>query len=133
MRIRPYWLILLIGGSLLVPGCSSGPQEGSPGHTVQQFFERLNDGNYDSAKALYDADALQAVDDPAVSSPEAFSQWALSETKRGTLSDVRILESETGESEAQIDYELRYMDGSSKRGSVRLTQEQGQWRLGLVS
>jgi hypothetical protein len=132
MRVRLVRPALVAAACCALVFCASGEKEGSPGHAVQQFYEHLNAGSYDAAKRLYGAEALAVIDDPNLSSAEGFHEFALAETKQRTVSKVIVLDSQTGEDEAEVEYEVRYKDGSWKRGTVRLTREGGAWKLGLV-
>ena len=132
MRARSVRPALLALACCVVVSCASGEQEGTPGHAVQQFYDHLNEGRYDAATELYGSEARGLIDDPAFSSEDAFHEFALAETKQRTVSGVNVIDSQTDEAEAEVEYEVRYEDGSSKRGTIRLTREDGVWKLGLV-
>lgn len=129
---RASWtaLILAVG---LIAGCSGGSsEEEGPGGAVQQFYRHLNDGDYAAAKAMYSAEVLAVLDDPEVSSEEGFRSWARTETKEGSVSAVDILGEEAAEEEVRIEYRVDYRDGTSKTGSVTVTQRDGVWKLGFL-
>ncbi len=132
MRPRYVRRLLLTLACCAVVFCASGEKDGTPGHAVQQFYDHLNAGRYAAAKQLYSAEALAVIDDPALSSEDAFHEFAVTETKQRTVSEVVVISSETGEAEAEVEYEVRYGDGGYKRSTVRLTLEDGVWKLGLV-
>jgi hypothetical protein len=121
-------LILVLG---LILACSQSGEAEGPGGAVQLFYQQLNSGNYNAAKEMYNAEVRATLDDPELSSPSGFRTWANTQTKDRTISKVEILESASDETGATIDYEIKYRDGSTKKGQVHLTQEEGEWKLGF--
>ena len=117
---------------MLVPGCSSKPDTG-PVAALQEFYGHLNDGDYPEAMQLYDDKSRQVLLDPNTGSKEAFSIWALGETKNGSVDKVRVVKQEAGDKNATLDYEVVYSDGSTAKHTVTLTLESGAWKLSLIS
>ena len=122
-------LVLLTAAALA--SCSGGgeAEEGTPGAAVQGFYGHLSSGAYDAAQAMYSAEAREIVADP-----ELFRTWAAQATRDGSLEKVVIVESTVSESqtEASVDFDLSFKDGSTESYSVQLVDEGGDWRLGLV-
>jgi hypothetical protein len=139
---RVVWLTVIFCG-LLAVACSSAPpsgetevgaakdkSKGAPGETVERFFEHLNRGEYTEAMALYDSKTLDVFeDDPDGSS---FATWAAAQSKDGTLDEVKILLEAAAAESANVEFELVYADGSTKRGKTTLTREGEAWKMGLV-
>lgn len=121
-------LVLVLGLAL---ACSSGGESADPGGAVQLFYKHLNNGKYNDAKEMYNAEARATLDDPEVSSEAGFRSWADTQTKQRSIAEVEILSSATDDSGATVDYEIRYEDGSVKKSRVKLTQEDGAWKLGF--
>lgn len=134
MRQRSIGLVSVAIFAGLIAGCSAGVEEGSPGNVVQTFYEHLNDGSYGDAKALYNQEALAIVDDPDFGSEAQYREWALDETKQGTVTRVEIVDTTVDESgtAATVAYEVVYSDGSTKSAEIPLTQENGVWKVGLI-
>jgi len=123
---------LLVLACLTVLACSPGAEDG-PSATVRQFYDDLNAGRYDAAKALYSADVRSMFEDPSLSSEDTFRTWADSETKNGTISKFKIGSKEIDESgTATVEFRITYDNGESQSARVTLTQEDGRWVLGLI-
>ena len=45
----------------LLISCGGAPDAAGPGEAVEQFYRALNDGDYDSAKALYGTEAREVA------------------------------------------------------------------------
>jgi len=132
MHHRPICVLFALVLIAVLPGCSQqATEEEGPGGVVQQFYRHLNDGDYASAKALYSSDALAVLDDPEISSPEAFESWALERTRQGSIDSVQILGTEAGEEQTLVEYQINFGDGSSVTGEVSVSEENGELRLGL--
>ena len=127
---RSYLSIMIVAFGLML-GCSQGDEAEGPGGAVQLFYQQLNDGNYNSAKEMYTAEARATIDDPELSSADGFRRWADTQTKGRSISKVEILAETVDETGATIDYEIRYEDGSTKKSRVKLADEQGSWKLGF--
>jgi len=127
-------LLLLALAGLLMSGCASSDEAaGEAAQTVQEFYEHLNDGNYDAARSLYNAEARGVLLDPNSASDEAYSAWAELETKEGKIDRVEIVgEEETPEEGTSVQYRVVYSDGSSVERAVAVTLEQGKWKIGLI-
>lgn len=124
--------ILIILTALCVAGCSSGggrAEEGTPGAAVQTFYDHLDSGAYDAAQAMYSNAAREIVADP-----EMFRSWAAQATRDGTIDKVVIVGSTIAESQtdASVDFDIAFRDGSTAAYSVDLVDEGGEWKLGLV-
>jgi hypothetical protein len=120
------------GAGSATPAAPSPPEAAGPGETVQQFYDRLNASDYDGAWSLYNAQAQRSLAEVGVSG-SGLAEWATEETKRHTIQGVTIVNSSVFGDAATVRFEIRYRDGTSKRGTVDLRQEGGSWRLGLVS
>lgn len=121
-------LVWVIAGALACGPSQEGETDaGGPGGTVQSFYRHLNDGAYPEAKALYTAEARQALDDP-----EMFSSWAKQATREGTISKIEIVDSKVEETSAKVEFEIVFDDGSKEPHTVELVDEGGQWKLGLI-
>jgi hypothetical protein len=125
---RPTTLALASAVALAV-ACSSGAS--GPERTLRDFYDNLNRGEYAAAMDLYEEEFREYLEDPAQSGM-SFADWARTETKDGTLSDVRVITESTTEGTSEIEFELRYEDGSSRRRRVSLTEVGGVWRLGGI-
>jgi hypothetical protein len=99
---------------------------------VEEFYERLNDGDYRRAMALYNAEARQVLDDPDSASTEGFAEWAKLETKNGTVDRVQVMDERADEENATVDFQVVYSDGTRTVHTVKLTLEEGEWKLGLI-
>ena len=123
--------LLLLALSLC--GCSSEPADTGPGAAVRQFYDRLNQGDHTGAIALYSAESRGVLDDPAGSG--VFGGWAEGETKGRSVAEVRIVSTaeHAGGGGAEVQFEVRYRDGTSVTRQVSLVQEDGAWRLGFIS
>jgi hypothetical protein len=127
---RSSLVIILLAFGLMLACSDSGEAEG-PGGAVQLFYEQLNDGNYNSAKEMYSAEARVTLDDPELSSAGGFRTWANTQTKDRSIEKVEILNEAVDESGATIDYKITYDDGSTKMSQVQLVEEEGAWKLGF--
>jgi len=122
--------IILLAFGLMLACSQSGEAEG-PGGAVQLFYEQLNDGNYNSAKDMYSTEARATLDDPELSSAGGFRTWANTQTKERSITNVEVLQEERDDSGSTIDYRITYRDGSTKTSQVRMTEEEGAWKLGF--
>ena len=133
MRTRSLRLLLALSACGLLFSCGGGSEaNGAPGLAVQQFYESLNAGDYAAAKRLYNAETLQVLDDPDLTSDAAFREWAETVTRKGSVSRVRILDSNTDADGGTVSYEVVFRDGSTYPSEVAVTQEDGRWKLGLI-
>ncbi len=110
-------------------GCSTGAD---PGGTVKAFYAHLNRAEYSKAKDLYTTEARQLVDGQLMALAGGFANWAETETKGGTIAEVRIIASDARGEGATVLYEIHYEDGSSTTKLVSLTKEGGSWRVGII-
>jgi hypothetical protein len=122
---------LVILTAFCLSGCSGSGQveEGTPGAAVQNFYGHLGAGSYDAAQAMYSAEAREVV-----ANPEMFRSWAEQATREGSIEKIVIVETKVAESQtdAWVDFEIAFKDGSSEANSVQLVDENGDWKLGLV-
>ena len=133
MHHRQTLILAVILAIAFVAACSSQePAEEGPGGVVQKFYRHLNDGDYTAAKSLYSGDALALIDDPEYSSPEAFQNWAVEHTRRGTIERVSIVGMEEGEAQTLVEYQVDFSDGTTVTHDVTVTQEDGEWKMGVV-
>jgi len=124
--------VLLLALALIL-ACSGTDEASGPGGAVQRFYEHLNSGDYADAKSLYNAEALELLNDPDFSSEEGFANWAKEHTKAGSISEVTILGTEALESGgSRVEFQINYDDGSSTTAEVTATEENGEWKLGLL-
>ena len=121
---------LSLGLLVVCLACSGG---GGPADSVKLFYDHLNQGNYTEAMSLYSAEAMETVEDLAQHADISFEQFAETLTNHGTLDGVKILDTAVDGQTATVQYRLDYGNGSSKQGTVELTRENGEWKLGLVT
>ena len=110
-------------------GCGGGEQSPTA-QAVLDFYDGLNAGRHAEFKAMYRADMRSFFDDPG--NDAELRLWAEAETRHGTIAGVEIRSDEVrDDGTADVLYTVRYGDGSSKDGSVKLVMEEGAWKLGL--
>ena len=118
----------------LVVACGGGAGPGSEGDaasTVRTFYDHLNAGRYDHAKALYTAEARQEIF-PDSSAAEGFRNWAIVQTHNRSLTEFNIVSETEAETGITIQFELRFKNGESSQGRVTVSEEDGVWRLGFI-
>ena len=128
---RPAGAALILS---LVIACSGagGPQVGNAAtSTVRTFYDHLNAGRYDEAKALYTAEARQQIF-PDASASEGFRDWAIVETHNSSLTEFNVVSETQAETGITIQFELRFKDGQSSQRRVTVSEEDGAWRLGFI-
>jgi hypothetical protein len=118
---------------LAVAACSAPSSDGGPEQTLQEFFRQINDGDYASAMTLYSSEALELWEDPAIAGDSSFEDWAKSQTKSGSVDRVTVVDKSEGEKTAKLEFEVVYSDGAKARHTVELVQEDGLWKMGLIS
>ena len=116
-----------LGLTLIVISCVSAACSKSPESVVTQFYKNLNAGEYSKAKEMYTAEALQWVD--AQLPGDRFIQWADVETRKGTISDVKVTTADTRGEKSDISLTITYKDGATVNKTVTLKQENGDWKL----
>lgn len=139
MRHRHQITLALLIALALLPACSSeqGTEEQGPGGAVQRFYMHLNAEDYDAAKALYTGEALAVIDDPEISSPEAYQSWARQRTHEGTIDRVTIVGTELEEADEAgtgvtlVEFQLHFGDGAIETYEAPVTEENGEWKVGL--
>lgn len=120
--------LLILLASALAFSCSSTE---SPERKVEEFYEFLNAGDYAKAKEFYSTEARRAVEQDIPN--EEFIDWARNEeTKRGTIENVKIINSIIKGESATVNYALIYKDGSTANRSAILSKEGNIWKLGLI-
>ncbi len=96
---------------------------------LSTFYDNLSRGNYAEAMALYSSSAAESLEGAS----DAFADWAKEETRSGTVTGVRVLQAtEAATDSTVVEYEVRFADGSKKRGRVTLMREDGSLKMGLV-
>jgi hypothetical protein len=112
--------------------CSAGPagEEGAAA-TVRDFYEHLDAGRFEEAKALYD-DATRGQLFPDSGSDEVFREWAAMETHGGTLTDFNVVGQTESDGAVTIEFEVSFSDGDTVRRKVTATQAGTTWRLGFI-
>ena len=118
---------------LAVAACSAPSSEGGPEQTLQEFYRQINDGDYASAMTLYSSEALDLWEDPAIAGDSSFADWAKGQTKSGSVDRVNVVEKNEGEATASIEFDVVYSDGATARHTVEMVQEDGRWKMGLIS
>ncbi len=113
-------------------GGAAGPgSEGDAESTVRTFYDHLNAGRYDDAKALYTAETRQQIF-PDASAAEGFKNWAIVETHNRSLTEFNVLSETKAETGITIEFELHFKDGESRQRRVTVSEEDGGWRLGFI-
>jgi hypothetical protein len=118
----------------LVIACSGGggPQGTSEAaSTVQTFYDHLNTGRYDAAKALYTEETRGQIF-PDADAEEGFRNWAVVETHNQSLTQFKIVGETENTDGVMIEFELRFKDGESSQRRVTVSEEDGAWRLGFI-
>ncbi len=120
-------------------GCSSDseppptPQASGPEEALQEFYRSLNDGDYASAMLLYGQAALDVWEDPALAGESSFEKWARDHTHGGQIDSVSVIRESAAGPATNLEYKLVFRDGASVQHKVDLVQEEGRWKLGLIS
>jgi len=134
MRFKPSMRFCVLAVfSALVLGCSGGGTEtqGGAASTVRTFYDHLNAGQYDDAKALYTDDVRGQIF-PDSDADEGFREWADLETHERTLKDFTVVNETDAEGGTTIEFELLFKGGERKQRRVTVSQENGDWRLGFI-
>ena len=118
---------------VLAVACGGGgpADEGDAASTVRTFYDHLNAGRYDNAKALYTEETRQEIF-PDASAAEGFENWAIVETHNRSLTEFNIVSETEGPTGITIEFELRFKDGESRQRRVTVSEEDGVWRLGFI-
>lgn len=118
----------------LAVACSgAGPGgEGDAESTVRTFYDHLNAGRYDDAKALYTEEARQQIF-PDANASEGFENWAIVETHNRSLTEFNVVSETEGPTGITIEFELRFKNGESSQRRVTVSEQDGGWRLGVIS
>jgi len=117
----------------LAIACSGGgPEDGSAAvSTVRTFYDHLNAGRYDAAKALYTAETLEQIF-PDATAEEGFRNWAIVETHKGGLAEFNVVSETESPAGILVEFELRFADGESSQRQVTVSEQDGVWRLGFI-
>ncbi len=117
----------------LAVACSgAGPGgEGDAESTVRTFYDHLNAGRYDDAKALYTEEARQQIF-PDANASEGFENWAIVETHNRSLTEFNVVSETKAETGITIEFELRFKNGESSQRRVTVSEQDGGWRLGVI-
>jgi hypothetical protein len=118
----------------LLIGCSGGggPQgESQAASAVQTFYDHLNTGKYDAAKALY-TEQTRAQIFPDADADEGFRNWAVVETHNQSLTEFNVVTETENPDGVMIEFELRFRDGETAQRQVTVFKEDGALRLGFI-
>ncbi len=128
LSYRALLTILLFALPLACSPAPSGPEE-----VIQEFYRYLNEGHYTQAMSLYNSEARRIFEDPETAGDALFDEWARTETKDGKVDRVQVVQQEASDEHASMEFQIVYTDGTRVGRSVTLTQESGEWKLGLIS
>lgn len=113
--------------AVMFVSCSKNSPEG----VVTQYYALVQEGQYEEAidllyfkKGLSDKDKQQLV--------TMFREKGTKEyDKKGGIADVVIdnVQMEEGDESAQVNYTVKYGDGSAKSEKNRVVKVDGQWKL----
>ena len=135
MRFNPLTRAALAGLYLAVAvACSGGggTDGGSDAaSTVRTFYEHLNAGHYEDAKALYTVETREQIF-PDASAEEGFRNWAVVETHDRSMTEFKIVSETESDGGISIEFELDFKDGESSQRRVTVSKEDGAWRLGFI-
>jgi hypothetical protein len=126
-----YQALFTISLCALALACSSAPT--GPEAAIQEFYRYLNEGDYTRAMAQYNSEARGIFEEPETAGESVFAEWARTETKNGKVDRVQVVQEETSDERASVEYQIVYTDGTRSSRSVTLTHESGEWKLGLIS
>ena len=122
----------LILALVVACGGAAGPEsQNDAASTVRTFYDHLNAGRYDSAKALYTEETRQQIF-PDASAEEGFRNWAIVETHNKSLTEFNIVSETESPGGIMIEFELRFKDGESSQRRVTVSEEDGALRLGFI-
>jgi hypothetical protein len=123
------WIMAL----LIACGGGGGPPQGeSPAASaVQTFYDHLNRGKYDAAKALYTKETREQIF-PDADAEEGFRDWAVVETHNQSLTEFNVVTETESPDGVMIEFELRFSDGETAQRQVTVSEEDGAMRLGFI-
>jgi hypothetical protein len=127
-RISNAWIPVLCLLALCA-ACSSGSSTSETELAVQQFYDRLGAEDYTAVLDLYSADVRDALQISGGQVDQGYVEWAQEETKMGKVNGIEIVEESVDGDTAEVKYRIAYGDGSTSDRSVKLTQEDGEWKL----
>ena len=117
----------------LCVACSSSSESGSETQiAIQQFYDSLGAGDYPAVLGMYTSDVRQMLELPGGEVDENYQDWAKGETKDGKVDRIEIVEESVETDTAEVKYRVVYGDGSTAERSVKMTREEGQWKLGFI-
>ena len=123
---------VVLAAAVACSGGDGSADEGSDAAAaVRTFYDHLNAGRFDDAKALYTAETREQIFFDA-SAEEGFRNWATVETHNSGLTEFKIVSETEGAGGVTIEFELGFKDGESSRRSVTVSIEDGAWRLGFI-
>lgn len=115
---------------LIAAVACSGSGDGA-GQAVRSFYDHLDRGDYDAARRMYTPQARSRVEE-ILDTAGGFPSWARTETREGTIQEIRILEESAQDSGVRVAYEIVYEDGTTTTRAVPVERSGGRWRLGLI-
>ena len=130
-RISKGWVPVLCLLALCA-ACSSSPSTSEAELAIQQFYDRLGSEDYTAALNLYKSDVREALQISGGQVDQGYVEWAQEETKMGKVNGIEIVEESVDGDTAEVKYRIAYGDGSTSDRSVKLTQEDGEWKLGYI-
>ena len=130
-KISKGWLPVLCL-LVLCAACSSSTSTSETELAIQQFYDELGAENYTSVLDMYTADVRQALEISGGQVDQGYIEWGQAETKMGKVDRIEIIEESTEGETTVVKYRVVYGDGSAVERSVKLTQEDGKWKLGYI-
>lgn len=126
MKYLPKLLMigLVLSFAFVNCGGSSGPKD-----IVKQSFEMMENNDQDGLKDLLSSQVKAMVDDKKLE--EGMTKQYETIKEKGGIAEVKFLEEDIQENEANFKVELVYGDGSTKTEKVKLVKEEGDWKLGV--
>ncbi len=112
-------------------GGGGDAEDGSAASTIRSFYDHLNAGRHEDAKALYSEEARRNIF-PDARADKGFREWASAETHEGGLTAFEVIGETEVENGITIEFELRFSDGETARRQVTVSDEDGAWRLGFI-
>ena len=130
-RISKGWIPVLCLLALCA-ACSSSSSTSETEVAIQQFYDRLGAEDYTTVLGMYNADVRQALQISGGQVDQGYVAWAQKDTKMGKVDGIEIVEETVDNDTAEVKYRVDYGDGSTADRSVKLTREDGQWKLGYI-
>ena len=130
-RISKGWVPVLCLLALCA-ACSSSSSTSEAELAIQQFYDRLGSEDYTAALSLYKTDVREALQISGGQVDQGYVEWAQEETKMGKVNGIEVVEESVDGDTAEVKYRIAYGDGSTSDRSVKLTREDGEWKLGYI-